>query len=162
MKRILIGLIAALTIAFSAQAQVTWTRDAAVSYSDLYSGEIVSFTGTVDSVCTDTSAVFTFAGYQGDAFSLNPIQYTKKLASAAAKPCVKIIFQGQLSDGNWTNVDTLGTADSLETVQRGTIDFNNLKSVQYRMILSGTTSGTLTNATDATFSLYLFLPRKDN
>jgi hypothetical protein len=123
---------------------------------------IVSFAGTVDSVLTDTSNTFTFAGYQGESFYDVPIQYTKLLTAAHGKPYCKIIFQGLVDSTNWTNIDTLGTVDSLETVQRGTLDFNNLKSKKYRMIVAAVQNGATTPSNDFLLSLYLFLPRRDN
>jgi len=172
MKRFLVFLIAIIAITMSTcvpahattHGVVTFTRDANVSFSDQYAGMIVSFTGSVDSVVVDTSAVFTFAGYQGESWYVNPIQYSKVLTSSSGKPYVTIIIQGQI-DGNWVSVDTIGIPkDSIETVQRSTTDFNNLKCSQYRAIISGTqnAAGTFNNPDDSTFSLYFFLPRKDN
>lgn len=163
MKKFLLVIALMTTMATMMYAQINGLyRDAAVSYSDQYAGMVVSFAGTIDSTTVDTSNVFTFAGYQGESWYVNPIQYTKKLNAVYGKPYCKIIFQGLVDSSNWTNIDTLGTVDSLETVQRGTIDFNNLKCRQYRMILTATTNGASTPSNDFDFSLWLFLPRRDN
>ncbi|MFA6470128.1 MAG: hypothetical protein WCW35_14630 [Bacteroidota bacterium] len=168
MKRITILLTATIALMLGtcgpAHAQISnFYRDASVSYSDQYAGMIVSFAGPVDSVqAADTSNTFTFAGYQGESWYVNPIQYVKKLNATSGKPYCEIIFQGLIDSTNWTSIDTLGTVDSIETVQRGTLDFNNWKCKTYRMIVTPTVNGALTVSNDFDFSLYLFLPRKDN
>jgi hypothetical protein len=170
MKRFLYLLIAFVAITLStcvpAHAQSTaigtFHRDAAVSFTDDYAGMIVSFAGTVDSLMNDTSKTFTFAGYQGESWYVNPIQYSKKLNAVHGKPYVTTIFQGLLDSANWVNIDTLGVKDSTETVQRGTIDFNNYKCRQYRAIIKAEQNGASTPSNDTDYSLYFLLPRKDN
>lgn len=169
MKRILFLLITIIAITLStcvpSHAQSTsietFHRDAAVSYTDEYSGMIVSFAGTVDSLMNDTSKTFTFAGYQGESWYVNPIQYSKKLNAVHGKPYVTTIFQGLLDSANWVNIDTLGVKDSIETVQRGTIDLNNLKCRLYRIIVKAEQNGENTPSNDTDYSLYFLLPRKD-
>ncbi len=167
MKRDLVILIAIIAITMStcvpAHGQVTgFYRDAAVSYGDQYSSMIVSFAGSCDSTINDTSRTFTFAGYQGESFYVSPIQYSKKLNSTADTPFVSLFFQGLVDSSNWVTIDTLGIKDSLETVQRGTINFNDLKCKQYRMIIKAESNGAGTPSGDFDFSLYFLLPKKDN
>ncbi|MFZ4620971.1 MAG: hypothetical protein ACOYNS_10450 [Bacteroidota bacterium] len=141
-----------------------WTiSNASVNTTDADAGKVIKFQGYIDStITTYTSNPFSLSGYQGESFYTYPVQYRYRNVSAAGTPYVTHYIQGNLGDSTWFTIDTLITRDSTETVQFGSIDFNNRKCAAYRIVSSGGTNGAnAKNRSDTVSELTLYMPRKD-
>jgi hypothetical protein len=91
-----------------------------------------------------------------DALATHPVIYMKYQHSDSAKPRITTTVEGAFfaNDSVWV-VDTVGiVADSLETKQYGTLNFNNTRYPMYRLKFSGTTA----NRKDAWIKATLWFP----
>ena len=119
---------------------------------------LYQFEATVDSVDTLTSANFSIAGADDDSFSTYPIPYGHMKSSATDSAFIAMVVYGSYNASNWFIVDTVGTFnDSVQTFQKGTQDWNNIKCPYYRVAFMGLTG----NESDAAIKLYLWIYRRD-
>jgi hypothetical protein len=135
-----------------------FTTNAEVSWGEDDNGQVFRFVATIDSLNTYTSKAFYLSEYDGESLFSYPVAYGKVASSVVGVPKIKSIIQGTYGDGNWFNVDTLSTSDSVETYNTGTVDLNNRKCLAYRIEISGVT----TNPGDTIYTLSLYAYRRED
>lgn len=113
----------------------------------------------VDSLNTYYTRAFSFGGFDGESFYTYPVFYAKLTYSAKGTPKVTAHVQGWMGDAGWITIDTIATADSVETAASGYLDLNNKHYPQYRLKVFGATS----NRRDTQYTIGLYVPwtRKD-
>lgn len=112
--------------------------------------------GTIDSVDTMYSNVFSLSEFDAVSFYDYPINYAKLWESTIGMPFVKVFIQGTYDRSNYTVVDTLAI-DSLETFARGNLNINDYKFPYYRLMIEGYTAGDGDkNKSDTAFKIWLY------
>ncbi len=106
----------------------------------------------VDSLSIVIGEAFSLPQYLSNNFTTYPIYYTKLIKSNSAKPRLNTTIEGSNDLANWAVVDTVGIlADSIETYQSGSLNFNAKKFWYYRIKHIGATG----NPKDVTSSMNL-------
>lgn len=100
-------------------------------------GPLVNIKVLVDSVRTDTSAAFTFAGYDAESFYDYPVEYGKKITLASGTPKVTVLVMGGFNSWSRAVVDTVILSDSVTTFGYGTINFNDAHFPKYWFVIKG-------------------------
>ena len=102
------------------------------------SASMVLLDTSCDSLDVVVSKSFSMPNFLSNNFSTYPVYYTKYQRSADDKPHITTTIEGSNDGTNWNVVDTLGAvADSAETYQYGSLDFNNKKYWYYRLKHTG-------------------------
>lgn len=133
------------------------TSNAKVSTINGGPGAVIAFYGNIDSTETHNSSAFTLASYDGESFYSYPIAYAYKLTSASGTPRVSLFIQYSFDQSNWANADTIVYIDSIETLQKGVLNLNDVKAPYYRVVGRGESN----NRLDLICDLKLYAYRKD-
>jgi len=128
MKKLKIFLIAFITLFVLALMQPVNAQTSITKEKVGNDGLKISVASTlIDSVTTVYSQWFTLGDFNQDATTANLGNYTKLLTSATGIPRVTTTLQGSNDQTNIFTLDSLGiVADSIETAQKGTFDFNSI------------------------------------
>ena len=143
MKRFFLFFAILSIVAFS---QSSWTTN----WEKITSGKGVtySFAGTIDTTNTLNSSPVYLEGY--DVSALNVAVLLTGTSTATRK--VSAFWQGLWDGSNWTNLDTISTADSANTLLRYILNLNGWKAPIYRLSVVGAT--TANNDTGFTIKVY--------
>jgi len=151
MKRLFFILLMILPVILTAQTS-SWSVNAKEEV--LQNGSIIHFTGTIDSVDTLRSRVFSLAKFDAESFYTYPLTYTLKLSGGSASTQkISVELLGSLDGTNWKVLDTLSYRDSATTFITTTANLNNLKYPKIKVhVFGGTSANALTGFVGAIYA----------
>ena len=121
-------------------------------------GEMIYFSGSIDSAAIDTSGNFNLRAYDHVSWATLPFSFATYLASDDSLNATEYV-DGSMDGTNWTPVDTLFTNRTTSGWYYHTADFNNKKFKVYRARVQNVY--TQADTSDLTFQQYLLLYQED-
>lgn len=151
-----IALMVIITIFCIIDANAQFDQKGNAYETKIGTAKLIKFSGKIDSLSTLSSNPFNLNGYNTDYYSY-PLSAQKLFTSTSGTPKVKVIIQGTFNGSTYTNIDTIGVADSVESVVKANYDMNGAIYPQYRLTITGATN----NRRDTLFEIYLYAYKKD-
>jgi len=157
MKNILLLTILILAPAVFAQSAFTTGWSPKIEYKG--NSQVVIVKGVSDTTDALYSTAFSLQGYDKVDLNTYPLTAGVKLSgTSTATRKVSSYIQASWDGTNWANIDTISTADSVNTlIMKTALNLNGYRAPYYRIsVVGATTANDLT-----TFDIRLYAYRRD-